>query len=144
MLIDSTLLIDEDKAITDPATLAGTNVIDLGATDAEVQQFNERGDIQVLALVTEGFTGSDNFTGSVQVSITNSDSSTMLSATTVMQTAAIPEATLAQGYQFPLGNLPRLSKRYLSASYTSVGTFAAGKVFVTLVLDKQTNGTRKG
>jgi hypothetical protein len=139
MLIDSTLLIDEDKAITNPATLAGTNVIDLGATDALVQQFNERGELQILAQVTEGFTGSSNFTGSVQVSITNSDSSTMLSAVTVMQTAAVTQASLVQGYQFPLGSLPRLSKRYLSASYTSVGTFSAGKVFVTLVLNRQTN-----
>ena len=133
MILDKQNLFSSDQAIT--TTANSTDIIDLGADNSRVQDLNEKGVTQAFFQVTKAFTG----TTSMVVTLTESDSSTMLSETTVVSSATILTASLVAGYQFQFSTLPLISKRYLRATYTVVGTLAAGTIMAGLTLDRQTN-----
>lgn len=135
MLLDSTLLLSDDQAIT--TTAASTNKIDLGNDNAAVQPLNEKGEITLLCQVTEDFAGGT----SLQVAVRTDDDSAFGSPTTLFTSAAIATASLVAGYQFPVTvKLPRINEQYLDVNYVVVGTHTAGKMTTGLVLDVQSNG----
>jgi len=133
MILDKQNLLSDDQAVT--VTAASENIIDLGNDAAEIQALNEKGKLEVLAQVTEAFTGATN----MKVGIQTSDSSTFSSATTLLETAEIAEASLVAGYQFKFGGLPVINEQYLRLYYTVTGTHSAGTIVAGLVLDRQTN-----
>jgi hypothetical protein len=135
MLLDKQNLFSDDQAVTE--SVASTNVIDLGADDSKVQDLNER-NAELLVQVTE----EDFAEGtSVAVSIQEDDDEDFGDPTTLVSSDAIAVASLVQGYKFKLGRvLPLLSKRYLRAYYTVVGTPSAGKITAGLLINTQTNG----
>ena len=133
MILDKQNLFSEDQAIT--VTANSTNIIDLGADSSRVQDLNEKGVTQAYFQVTTAFAGGT----SIVVTLTESDSSTMLSETTVVASATVALATLVAGYQFQFSTLPLISKRYLRSTYTVVGTMSAGNIMAGLALDRQSN-----
>jgi len=136
MILDSTLLLSDDQAIT--VTANSTNIIDLGNDDALVQALNEKGGehLKFFAQVTTAFAGGT----SVALKLTTDDSSTFASETTIYESAAVATASLVAGYQFKLPALPPINEQYLRATYTVVGTHTAGNITAGLVMDVQTNG----
>lgn len=136
MILDKFTMFSDDQAVLIPAgSTYSTNIIDLGDDSSLVQSKNEKGNLQILALCTEGFTGGT----SIKVQVTESDSSTFLSSTVIADSGAIGYATAKAGYEFNLGTLPRVSKQYLRLTYTVAGnTMTTGKITAGLILDKQT------
>lgn len=134
MIFDKQALFSEDQALT--VSAASSNVIDLGDDSARVQALNEKGDLEVMIQVTTAFAGGTSLKATLQ----SDDDEAFGSPTTVLDSAAVVTASLVQGYQFPFGELPRISERYLRVAYTIVGTMSAGKVFAGLNLDRQSSG----
>ena len=132
MILDYQNLFSNDQALT--TTAASTNVIDLGADDAYIQDANEKGDVKLWAQVTTALAGGT----SVQAVLQEDDDVAFGTAVTLVQSAAIAAASLVAGYQFPIEMPSRISKRYLRINYVIVGTFTSGAVSAGLVLEKQT------
>lgn len=139
MIIDKENLLDEDLALTAVGVVKSTNAIDLGADDAKIQQFVERGGI-LFCQVTETFVGVG---ASLQVAVRVSSSAAKTGGTTLRKSQEIPVATLKAGYKFRIGpSLPaHVSKQYLFGVYEVLdAAFSAGKITVGLALDEQTSG----
>lgn len=127
MILDKQNLFSDDQAVT--VTADSTNVIDLG-----IAGLGKGEPVRLLAQVTTTFDGGT----SIQASLVTSDSSTFSGATTLVETAAIAEASLRAGYEFGLGGfMPEEIKRYNKLVYTVVGTMTAGKITAGFLLDKQ-------
>ena len=127
MILDKQNLFSDDQAVT--VTADSTNVIDLG-----IAGMGKGEPVRLLAQVTETFDGGT----SLQASLVTSDSSTFSGATTLVETAAIAEASLRAGYEFGLGGfMPEEIKRYNKLVYTVVGTMTAGTITAGFLLDKQ-------
>ena len=134
MILDYENKFSNDQAVTTSA--ASSNIIDLGADDAAIQELVERGG-EILAQVTTDFADGTSIAVSVQVD----DDSAFGSATTLFTTSAIAVADLVAGYQFVLGAIPpHVSERYMRLYYTVVGVMTAGNIDAGILLDKQTNG----
>jgi len=134
MIIDVANLWSDDQAVT--VTANSTNVIDLGADHARIQDLNEKGEIEVYAQVTTAFAGGT----SIVVGVYEADVAAMTSETLVFETGVIATAALVAGYKFLLGKLPPITDRFLRLTFTVVGTHTAGNITSGLILDKQTNG----
>ena len=133
MILDKQNLFSEDQAVT--TTANSTNVIDLGNDSSKVQSLNEK-NVALLIQVTEDFAGGT----SIKVTLKSDDDVAFGSATTLLESAVIPLATLKAGYKFPIGRLlPLINEQYLRLTYTVVGTMTAGKIMAGLVIDDQTN-----
>lgn len=127
MILDKQNLFSDDQAVT--VTADSTNVIDLG-----IAGLGKGEPVRLLAQVTTTFDGGT----SIQASLVTSDSSTFSGATTLVETAAIAEASLLAGYEFGLGGfMPEEIKRYNKLVYTVVGTMTAGTITAGFLLDKQ-------
>lgn len=127
MILDKQNLFSDDQAVT--VTADSTNVIDLG-----IAELGKGEPVRLFAQVTTTFDGGT----SIQASLMTSDSSTFNGATTLVETAAIAEASLLAGYEFGLGGfMPEEIKRYNKLVYTVVGTMTAGTITAGFLLDKQ-------
>ena len=119
---------DFSQAIT--ASAASANVIDLGDT-------RDKGPgepIQIAASVTEDFATLT----SLQVSVQTSTDAAFSSPTTLIQTAAVPLASLTAGYRFTIDKLPEHCDRYVRLYFTVAGTNAtAGSVAAGVVVDRE-------
>ncbi len=136
MILDEKTLLSDQQAIT--VSAASTNVIDLGVDDGLVIQPNEKGAFSELFFqVTEAFVGGT----SLKVSVVNEADATITDASEAeVETLDILTAQLVPGFVFAV-RMPRvLSKRFLAAFYTVVGTFTAGKITGGIIIDVQTNG----
>lgn len=128
MILDETVLLSDDQAIT--ATANSTNTIDLGAD----RDIGKGVPVPLLVQVTEDF---DNLT-SLTIAVQTDDNDSFSSATTLATTGAIPLASLVAGYQAPLDFVPRGTERYVRLAYTVTGVApTAGKVTAGIVLDHQ-------
>ena len=134
MILDKQNLMSDDQALT--ASVASTNVIDLGDDTSKVKALNEKGDLEVFAQVTTAFSGGT----SVKATLQSDDDEAFGSPTTLIETAAIAVADLVAGYGFRFKGLPEINERYLRMYFTVVGTPTAGKVTAGLALQRQTSG----
>lgn len=144
MIIDDTLVLSDDQAITGDAVSA--NVIDFGAEGTPYGWANAYGrdigegycEVPFLVQVTEDFNNLTSLTVSLEI-----DNDEAFGAPTVVGlTAPISNASLVPGYRFPLfARLPKgLTQRYMRINYDVVGTApTTGKVFAAVVAGEQTN-----
>jgi hypothetical protein len=128
MLIDKQNQLSDAQAVTSTGSTASSNVIDLG-----VARDIAGGVVEALKLLTQvntTFTSGGSATLQVQVQ-TSADNS---SWSTLAESAAIPVASLVQGYRFFENGVPGPTSRYLRLNYV-VGTAAmtAGKLDAALV-----------
>lgn len=133
MIMDKQNLFSDAQALTTSA--ASTNVIDMGADDAKVQAFVEKGG-EIMCQVGVALESGT----SVKVGVQVDDAVGFGTAVTLLETAVILTATLVAGYRFRLGKIPaHLSKRYMRLYYTIDGTFDAGSIDAGIVIDQHTN-----
>lgn len=128
MPIDQQNMFSDNQAITASAL---SSVIDMGNPATDVMGNLAPADpgqseINVEARVTADFATLT----SLQVQLEQSANADGSAGTVLLQTAAIPVATLKKGYKFALGSLPAgISQRYLVLNYAVVGSNATtGKV----------------
>lgn len=149
MITDATLLFDTDKAIASAGITFSDNVLDLSM----IRDIGDGEKLHLLITVTTTFASST--TGNVQFGLAVSATSAMGSPAYLVNSApynasqlvAYDPATMTPATQI-LVPVPGLisalnasiganGERYMSAIYTVVNTFSAGKVRAELVLDPQ-------
>lgn len=139
MLLDKTLLLSENQAVT--VTAFSQNVIsfqDMGRVygdQADLKRnFGAGEPLPLLVQVTQAFAGAT----SVTFEILTSDSETLTSPTVVAASAAIPVASLGVGYRPEPHYMPDVVlKKYLGMRYTVAGTAAtAGKVTAAVATER--------
>jgi hypothetical protein len=128
MIIDSQNQFSSAQAVTSTGSTASTNVIDLGANRDIGGAVTDQ--LMLLCDVVTAFTSGGSATLQVQFQ-TSSDNSAW---STLVQSDAIPVASLVQGYKFLPGEVPGGTGRYVRLNYV-VGTAAmtAGKITAALV-----------
>jgi len=128
MLIDKQNQLSDAQAVTSTGSTASSNVIDLGVARDIAGGVVEA--LKLLIQVNTTFTSGGSATLQVQVQ-TSADNS---SWSTLAESAAIPVASLVQGYRFFENGVPGPTSRYLRLNYV-VGTAAmtAGKLDAALV-----------
>lgn len=147
MITDATLLFDSSKAITTAGATFSTDVVDLSM----VRDIGDGECLFLLVTVTESFTSADN--GAVQFGLAVSASANMASPAYLVNSGVYDAARLvavsgnnpATQIVVPLpGLISALNasigangSRYMSAVYTSVNNFTAGKVRAELILNPQ-------
>lgn len=131
MIIDKQNSLSEEQAVT--AAAASTNYIDLGAArDLGLSQMD------MAITVTEAVTAAGAATVTFQLQC--DDNSSFSSAKTVIQTDAIPKATMVAGYQFFLNIPVGLDERYVRLYYNvATGPLTAGKFSAAIVHGIQKN-----
>lgn len=144
MIMDASLLLSNAQAVT--ATVASTNIIDLGATGvvfgaaaALTRDIGKGVAIPFKVSVVESF---NNLT-SLTISIETDDNAGFASANTVWTSIAYPLADLATGKRLLLpDSLPLgVNERYLRLKYTVAGTAPTlGKLTAGVTMGNQTNG----
>lgn len=135
MIMDYQNLFSDSQIVT--VTAASTNIVDLGADSALIQQMVERGG-KILAQVDIAMTAGGT---SLSVGVQVDDDVAFGSATTLHTTAVVLAALLIPGYQFAIDGLPpHISERYMRLYYTADGTFSGGgAISAGIILDKQSN-----
>lgn len=134
MYIDKENLLCDDMAITD-TDKATTNIIDLGADGSATPTPNEKGDVEILCIVTEAFTGGT----SLSIAAQTDSAEGFGTVETIATTAAIATASLVLGYQFKIAVPADALKRYFRLYCDVTGTMTAGKITAAIVKDRQTN-----
>lgn len=141
MIYDAQTRFSYAQAVT--ATAASTNVIDLLAAGIpygnDVALSRDLGifDIYLRIQVVTAFATLT----SLKVAVQTDDNSSFSSATTVLETEAIPAASLVAGYQFNINEFPlKTSERYVRLYYTVAGSDAtAGAVTAGVVASNEQN-----
>jgi hypothetical protein len=142
MIFSKQSLLSEAQAIT--ASAASTNYYDFGAPGTAYGHAAALAPDQGLApkipiriQVTEAFATAT----SVKVAVQVDDNTSFSSPVTVLETEAIPIATLIAGYVFNIDSVPlKSNERYMQFYYTVAGSNAtAGKITAGVVLANQTN-----
>ena len=131
MILDKGNLVSSAQAVTSSA--GSTDVIDL----SQARAIGDGEELEFFVNVDTAATAAGAATVTFQVQ--TDDNSAFSSPTTVIQTDAIPKATLAAGYQIkiplPDGATP---ERYLRLYYSvATGPLTAGAFTAGLVLDAQ-------
>lgn len=131
MILDKGNLVSSAQAVTSSA--GSTDVIDL----SQARAIGDGEELEFFVNVDTAATAAGAATVTFQVQ--TDDNSAFSSPTTVIQTDAIPKATLAAGYQIkislPVGATP---ERYLRLYYSvATGPLTAGAFTAGLVLDAQ-------
>lgn len=143
MLIDNSLILDDNFALT--SSVASTNYIDTIGAAGGMTQISGVNDIrggydaywnQIFAqvLVRTAMAGGTSVVFALQTAPTNAFSGGLV---TLIQTAAIPTATLVAKYVAMNTRIPQGMQRYLRGNYTVVGTFTSGNIDFKLVPDVQ-------
>lgn len=133
MILDSTLKFSSDQAVT--VTAVSSNVIDLGVSGRDIGV----GEAVPLRIeVTESFATLTSLTVAVQTS----EDEAFTSPEVVVQTGAVPVASLVDGYVFNINAVPKgVTGRYMRLNYTVAGTTAtAGKIVAGITAGNQNNG----
>ncbi|MBG7616470.1 hypothetical protein IWC96_14425 [Brevundimonas sp. BAL450] len=140
MIRSQELILSDDQAIT--ASAASTNVIDLGLpgtvpgqSGAMPVDFGKGRKIPLHIQVTADFATLTSLTVAVQVDTVEN----FASPDTVVQTGAIPVASLKAGYVFAIDSVPlKSNQRYIRIYYTVAGTNAsAGTVDAAITMGNQ-------
>lgn len=131
MILDKGNLVSSAQAVT--ASAGSTDVIDL----SQARAIGDGEELEFFVNVDTAATAAGAATVTFQVQ--TDDNSAFSSPTTVIQTDAIPKATLVAGYQIkislPVGATP---ERYLRLYYSvATGPLTAGAFTAGLVLDAQ-------
>lgn len=131
MILDKGNLVSSAQAVT--ASAGSTDVIDL----SQARAIGDGEELEFFVNVDTAATAAGAATVTFQVQ--TDDNSAFSSPTTVIQTDAIPKATLVAGYQIkvplPDGATP---ERYLRLYYSvATGPLTAGAFTAGLVLDAQ-------
>ena len=131
MILDKGNLVSSAQAVTSSA--GSTDVIDL----SQARAIGDGEELEFFVNVDTAATAAGAATVTFQVQ--TDDNSACSSPTTVIQTDAIPKATLVAGYQIkislPVGATP---ERYLRLYYSvATGPLTAGAFTAGLVLDAQ-------
>jgi hypothetical protein len=145
MITSANLIFSSMQAIAGASALS-TNVIDLGATGtvlgaptALTRDIGPGEPIALLVEVVTAFSGA----GSLTVQVEAGDTTSMVGATVVAQTAALTTAQLGvAGNQISIGLLPnQINKRFLAINYalTAATSFQAGALTAGIVAGLQTN-----
>lgn len=153
MITDATLLFDSSKALTTPGVVISTDVLDLSM----IRDLGEGYELSLLITVTESFVTAN--AGVAQFGIALSNSANMSSPAYLVNSGLYDAARLvaatgndpATQILIPLpGLITALNAtigadgaRYMSAVYTVVNNFTAGKIRAELILDPQTLNGRK-
>lgn len=127
MILDNQSILSDAQAIT--ASAASTNYI---ALKGEVSFGTP---IELLAQVVEDFATCT----SVKIGIQTDDNTSFSSATTLVESAAIPVASLKAGYKFKIPKfLPKGNEGYMRAYYTVAGDNATtGKITCGVVMSQE-------
>jgi hypothetical protein len=141
MIFDAQTRFSNAQAVT--ASAASTNVIDLRAAgipygnDVAVSRDLGIFDIPLRIQVVTAFATAT----SIKVAVQTDDNSSFSSAATVLETEAIPIATLVAGYQFNIDKFPlKTSERYVRLYYTVAGSDAtAGAITAGVVAANEQN-----
>lgn len=145
MIFDTQTRFSNAQAIT--ASAASTNVIDLlaagipyGHTGAVTRDLGVNSDMSEADLLIQVVTTFATAT-SVKVAVQTDDNSSFSSATTILETEAIPIASLVAGYVFNIDEFPFLTReRYVRLYYTVAGSDAtAGAITAGVVAAAQRN-----
>lgn len=136
MILSEELIFSDDQAIAS-GTVVSTNIVDLGSAEAllggpaaQEQDIGKGNPVPIYIGVTEDFAGGT----SVQVQVQTDDNESFSDPTVVIETAAVPTATLVAGYVFAPIHLPRyISEQYLRLAYVVVGTHTAGTISAGIV-----------
>jgi len=131
MYIDKEMVFSEKQAVT--TSVASTNVIDLGATNSNVNQkhYKTMPIMDIVASVDTDFAGGT----SLQVVVETADVENFATKSVMSAGEVVPVATLKAGYRFrAFPSFQMGVGRYVRAYYTVVGTMSAGKIncFVTM------------
>lgn len=133
MILDYLNLFSQAQAVT--ASAASTDIIDLGPLSGgnDVRDIGPGYPVEFMAHVATTVAAAGGAT--VTISLQTSKTSDFASATTLMQTAAIPVATLKAGYKY-VGVVPHGVQRYLRVNYAVAnGPLTAGAFTAGLLLD---------
>jgi hypothetical protein len=128
------------QAVT--ASAASTNYIDLLATGtpygAAAALNRDLGKGKLIPLFIQVTTAFATLT-SLKVAVQTDDNTSFSSATTVLETEAIPVASLVAGYQFNIQNIPlATTERYVRLYYTVAGSSAtAGNIQAGVTMGNQ-------
>ena len=131
MYIDSQAQLSDGQALT-TGIIVSTNVYDTGAAADIAPGYP----VKFFVTATAAFAGGNWVQATLETSADNSTFSTLASGPVVAL------ADLKAGKQIAVINVPHGAKRYLRASYLASGTFTAGKVHASLVLNA--DGNNKG
>ena len=131
MYIDHQTQLSDDQALT-TGVIVSTNVYDTGA-DADIGPGYP---VKFFVTATAAFAGGTSVQATLETSSDNLGFSALASGPVVTL------AALKVGRQIAVIDVPHGAKRYLRATYTVVGTFTAGKVHASLVLNA--DGNNKG
>lgn len=144
MIYDTQTRFSNAQAVT--ATAASTNSIDLlaagipyGHTAAVTRDLGVNSG-EGAALDIRVVTAFATLT-SLKVSVETDDNSAFSSATTILETEAIPAASLVAGYVFNIDRIPfRTRERHIRLKYTVAGSDAtAGAITAGIVAASQRN-----
>ena len=141
MIFSNQDIFSDYQAIT--ASAASTNVIDLGDTGRVIGETadlsQDAGAGRKIPLRIQVTTAFATLT-SLKVAVQTDDDSAFGSPTTVLETEAIPVASLVAGYVFNIDEIPlKTNERYVRLYYTVAGSNAtAGKIFAGINLGNQT------
>lgn len=132
MITDKQNTLATEQAVT--AAAGSTDYLDLGVA----REPGIGGDLFVAITCTEAATAAGAAT--VQFQLQCDDNSSFSSAKTVVQTDAIPKATLVAGYQIFLPIPPGLDERYVRLYFNvATGPLTAGKFSAHIVQGAQKN-----
>ena len=141
-MLDAQSMFSNAQAIT--ASAASTNYFDQGAPGtppyAAAPLGQDLGAGNAIPIVVEVTTDFATLT-SLKVAVEVDDNTSFSSATTVMETEAIPAASLVAGYRFSLNGVPLgTNERYIRLYYTVGGSNAtAGAVTAHMGAPATTN-----
>ena len=134
MILDKQNLLSEDQAII--ATAVSTNVIDLGADHARIQEFAEK-NFKLFAQVTANF----NTLTSLAI-VFQTDDDVAFGSVRTLDTVSVALADLVAGKRVEF-HVPTNVERYIRFNYVVTGTDPTlGNIMAGVALDTQTNQSR--
>ena len=131
MYIDSQTQLSDNQALT-TGTIVSTNVYDTRAA----ADIGPGSPVKFFVSATAAFVGGTSVQAVLETSADN------VTFTALASGPVVDLADLKAGKQIAVIDVTHGAKRYLRASYTVAGTFTAGKVHASLVLDA--DGNNKG
>lgn len=125
------MLLDKQNQFSDAQEVkessASTNVVEILKGVLKEISFGQP--IPLLVQVVEDFAGCT----SVKAAVQTSETADFTTPVTLIETSAIPVASLKAGYKFPINFVPKGNKGYMRMYYTVVGTGTAGKITAGII-----------